>query len=70
MSVFKGKSSNSPKDAHDVLKAFIAHNPQARYTFESERNSPESEICRQGAPPGSDCITVRLIHHLLRVHYT
>ncbi|KAF8078114.1 hypothetical protein FPV67DRAFT_35489 [Lyophyllum atratum] len=53
-------ASNGPEDAKSILKAFIAHDPQAKYTFDSERNSPQSEICRKGAPEEADCITLQM----------
>jgi len=46
-----------PKDARNVLKAFIAHDPTAQYCFDSERDSPCSEICRSS---DKECITVQM----------
>ena len=33
--------------------------PHNKFTFDSERDSPESEICRELGKGGRDCITVR-----------
>jgi hypothetical protein len=37
---------------------FTQHDPRARYTFDSEQDSPESQVCRKG-PQSEECITVR-----------
>ncbi|KAF7778856.1 hypothetical protein Agabi119p4_3201 [Agaricus bisporus var. burnettii] len=47
------------KNANDVLKSFLSHDPKARYTFDSEKDSPESQICRQG-PQSEECITLKM----------
>ncbi|KAJ7261348.1 hypothetical protein B0H12DRAFT_1106366 [Mycena haematopus] len=44
--------------ADEVLKGFIARAPTARYTFDSERNAPQSEICREDSP--KECITLQM----------
>ncbi|KAH9997497.1 hypothetical protein BJV77DRAFT_983062 [Russula vinacea] len=51
-------STNSPKE---FLKQFISRNPNAQYSFDSERNASQSEICRQGK--NKECIIVRLSVH-------
>lgn len=33
--------------------------PDTRYTFDSERDAPQSEICREGRDKAHTCITVR-----------
>ncbi|KAH9966422.1 hypothetical protein BC827DRAFT_663180 [Russula dissimulans] len=48
-------NDNSPKD---LLKQFISRNPNAIYTFDSERDASQSEICRQGK--GKECIILRM----------
>jgi len=44
----------------DILKAFIKHDPNGHYTFDSERDSPQSELCREGGSKGRDCITIQM----------
>jgi len=42
--------SSTPTDSKEekkILESFIAKNPNARYTFDSERGAPQSEICRE-----------------------
>ena len=34
--------------------------PNSRYTFDSERDAPQSELCREGKEKGRKCIMVRL----------
>jgi hypothetical protein len=34
--------------------------PNVQYTFDSERDASQSEICRQGKGKGKECIIVRL----------
>ncbi|KAJ6618347.1 hypothetical protein B0H10DRAFT_1795760 [Mycena sp. CBHHK59/15] len=48
--------------ADDVLKAFIARAPQSRYTFDSERDAPQSEICRVQDDPKAraECIVLQM----------
>ncbi|RDB20976.1 hypothetical protein Hypma_011440 [Hypsizygus marmoreus] len=57
----QAKTGAAPKDASSILKAFIAHDPQAEYTFDSERNSPQSEICRKAGPGRErECIDLQM----------
>ncbi|OBZ75705.1 putative pyridoxal 5'-phosphate synthase subunit PDX1 [Grifola frondosa] len=49
----------APNKPEDVLKSFIAEDPDSRYTFASERDAPQSEICREGKDKGRKCIMVR-----------
>ncbi|GLB35117.1 hypothetical protein LshimejAT787_0206820 [Lyophyllum shimeji] len=56
----RAKSSDERKDDKSVLEAFIARDPQGKYTFDSERNSGQSRICRKGAADGRDCITLQM----------
>ncbi|THG93953.1 hypothetical protein EW145_g8245 [Phellinidium pouzarii] len=39
-------TNDADADARNVLKQFIAKSPNASYTFDSERNAPQSELCR------------------------
>ncbi|KAH9981522.1 hypothetical protein BGW80DRAFT_337329 [Lactifluus volemus] len=43
---------------NEVLKQFISRNPNAQYTFDSERDASQSEICRQGK--GKECIILQM----------
>ncbi|PCH38267.1 hypothetical protein WOLCODRAFT_149213 [Wolfiporia cocos MD-104 SS10] len=47
-------------EPRDQLKAFIAEDPDSRYTFDSERGAPQSEICREGREKGRKCITLAM----------
>ncbi|KAG6832697.1 hypothetical protein H0H92_012269 [Tricholoma furcatifolium] len=47
------------KESLQLLKSFIAHDPSADYTFDSEKDSRESEICRHGTP-GRHCTTLQM----------
>ncbi|KAF8717636.1 hypothetical protein AX14_012079 [Amanita brunnescens Koide BX004] len=42
------------------LADFIAQDPQAIYTFDSERGSSMSELCRETGSSGRDCITLQM----------
>ncbi|KAH9951302.1 hypothetical protein B0H21DRAFT_275728 [Amylocystis lapponica] len=58
-------SSDSPKkmpakQPEDILKAFIAEDPDSRYTFHSERNATESELCREGKEKSRKCIMLHM----------
>lgn len=44
----ESKAPKSKQTDSDELKAFVKVDPTARYTFDSERDVPESEICREG----------------------
>ncbi|KAI5124347.1 hypothetical protein M0805_008954 [Coniferiporia weirii] len=33
--------------ADDTLKQFLAKAPNSKYTFDSERDAPQSELCRE-----------------------
>ncbi|KAJ6606518.1 hypothetical protein DFH09DRAFT_1120459 [Mycena vulgaris] len=53
----------TPPNADAVLKAFIARAPAARYTFDSERDAPQSEICRRpssGDAAATECIVLQM----------
>ncbi|KAF8968398.1 hypothetical protein BDZ97DRAFT_1655075, partial [Flammula alnicola] len=34
--------------------------PNRQYTFDSERGSEESELCREGGHKGRECITLQM----------
>ncbi|OCB84187.1 hypothetical protein A7U60_g8863 [Sanghuangporus baumii] len=63
--VKKGKSRGkemapNSKNADEVFKQFIAKSPRGRYTFDSERDAPRSELCRaQEGERQKECIMVR-----------
>ncbi|KAF9792850.1 hypothetical protein BJ322DRAFT_79945 [Thelephora terrestris] len=42
------------------LKAFVEKTPQSKFTFDSERDSQESEICRKLGKDSKECITLRM----------
>ncbi|KAJ7093217.1 hypothetical protein C8R44DRAFT_890981 [Mycena epipterygia] len=53
----------APKNASadEVLKAFIARAPASQYTFDSERDATQSEICRAEAPNlARECIILQM----------
>lgn len=39
---------------------FTQKQPNAKYTFDSERGAPQSEICREEGPQGRECMMVRV----------
>lgn len=43
-----------------AFKEFISHNPESQYTFDSERGSSISELCRQNGKSNPDCITLQM----------
>ncbi|KAJ7197179.1 hypothetical protein GGX14DRAFT_471720 [Mycena pura] len=47
-------------DADDVLKSFIARASSSRYTFSSERDAPQSEICREDAQNTRECLVLQM----------
>ncbi|KAI0273796.1 hypothetical protein BC834DRAFT_966266 [Gloeopeniophorella convolvens] len=51
-------NNNNNNNPNDTLKDFIARNPAARYTFDSERDAPQSEICREGRD--RECILLQM----------
>ncbi|KAI0781061.1 hypothetical protein BD413DRAFT_600511 [Trametes elegans] len=61
----QSKLSNDSQDAsskppREVLKEFIAEDPNSVYTFDSERDAPQSEICREGKEKGRKCIQMQM----------
>ncbi|OSD01636.1 hypothetical protein PYCCODRAFT_1468509 [Trametes coccinea BRFM310] len=60
-----GKLSNESQDAaskppEQALKEFIAEDPNSVYTFDSARDAPRSEICREGKEKGRKCIQMEM----------
>ncbi|KAF8162925.1 hypothetical protein B0H34DRAFT_693461 [Crassisporium funariophilum] len=45
---------------NEVLNAFINHDPKCQYTFDSERGSSQSEICREGGRRGRECMVLQM----------
>ncbi|KAK0445484.1 hypothetical protein EV421DRAFT_323534 [Armillaria borealis] len=65
-SFFQGSSENAgkkieEKDPLQTLKSFIGTSPASQYTFDSERDSPRSTICRPSdSTDGKECITIEM----------
>ncbi|KAG5716292.1 hypothetical protein E4T56_gene10627 [Termitomyces sp. T112] len=59
MSASEEDNTSVYKEANNLLKSFVAHNPAAEYAFDGERDTQVSEICRKGASP-KDCITLQM----------
>ncbi|TFL07707.1 hypothetical protein BDV98DRAFT_520829 [Pterulicium gracile] len=54
-------NTNQPKkETKEALRNFIAVNPSVVYTFDSERDAPESEICREQGPKGRECMILQM----------
>ncbi|KAF9533472.1 hypothetical protein CPB83DRAFT_845314 [Crepidotus variabilis] len=55
------QQKSQSQEIKDSLRAFIKeqHDPNTHYTFDSERGSGESEICREDAP-SKDCLKLKL----------
>ncbi|KAF5358021.1 hypothetical protein D9756_001708 [Leucocoprinus leucothites] len=58
--ITSSSSSKQPEDANKVLKEFLSLDLKARYTFDSERDSSESELCRQQGKNSEECITLKM----------
>ncbi|GJE90873.1 hypothetical protein PsYK624_070170 [Phanerochaete sordida] len=43
-----------------TLKAFVSEDPSSRYTFDSERDAPQSELCREGDKLSRKCIMIQM----------
>ncbi|THV07892.1 hypothetical protein K435DRAFT_772242 [Dendrothele bispora CBS 962.96] len=52
-------SQSNSEDPQTTLKTFISRDPASQYTFDSERNAPQSEICRDN-PNSRECITLQM----------
>jgi len=57
-------TSRSGKSASEDLRSFVEASPSTLYTFDSERDAPESEICRHalqsGKPVSKECIKLQM----------
>ncbi|KAI0807145.1 hypothetical protein C8Q74DRAFT_1226111 [Fomes fomentarius] len=53
-------SAHEGKAPEKVLDQFIAEDPDSRYTFDSERDAPQSELCREGKDKGRKCIMMQM----------
>ncbi|VDC00871.1 unnamed protein product [Peniophora sp. CBMAI 1063] len=42
------------------LKSFVQKAPSARYTFDSERDAPQSELCREEKGKPNECIILQM----------
>ncbi|KAH9934821.1 uncharacterized protein B0H18DRAFT_869692 [Fomitopsis serialis] len=51
---------SSSQKPEEQLKAFVAEDPNSRYTFDGERGAPQSEICREGNEKSRKCITLMM----------
>ncbi|KAI0763714.1 hypothetical protein BC629DRAFT_973855 [Irpex lacteus] len=43
-----------------VLEKFISEDPNSKYTFDSERGAPQSEVCREGQQLSRKCIQIQM----------
>ncbi|KAJ3741843.1 hypothetical protein DFH05DRAFT_1461927 [Lentinula detonsa] len=50
------QKANERDKAQETLRRFISRTPNNNYTFDSERDAPQSEICRDD-PNNHECIT-------------
>ncbi|KAF9262134.1 hypothetical protein L218DRAFT_929725 [Marasmius fiardii PR-910] len=54
-------TSASPSENPDeALKNFVAKTPNSKYTFDSERDAPVSEICRENGKESRECIQIQM----------
>ncbi|RDX56908.1 hypothetical protein OH76DRAFT_1396065 [Lentinus brumalis] len=54
------QSEGSSQSPEKVLKDFIAEDPNSTYTLDSERDAPQSELCREGKEKGRKCIMMQM----------
>ncbi|KAJ7582606.1 hypothetical protein C8J56DRAFT_224275 [Mycena floridula] len=52
--------SKKPNDAKTQLVDFVSRDPKSRYTFDSERDAPQSQICRETGKLSRECITLEM----------
>ncbi|KZP23614.1 hypothetical protein FIBSPDRAFT_858169 [Athelia psychrophila] len=56
-----GSTAKGKEQPAKMLAAFVAKDPNAKYTFDSERGAPVSEICRaEDGTLSKECITVQM----------
>ncbi|KAJ3794555.1 hypothetical protein GGU11DRAFT_294815 [Lentinula aff. detonsa] len=53
------QKANERDKAQETLRRFISRTPNNNYTFDSERDAPQSEICRDD-PNNHECITLQM----------
>ncbi|TBU32367.1 hypothetical protein BD311DRAFT_785871 [Dichomitus squalens] len=54
------REETSESHPEKVLKEFITEDPDFAYTFDSERDAPQSELCREGKDKGRECIMLQM----------
>ncbi|KAG8899042.1 hypothetical protein FRB99_006959 [Tulasnella sp. 403] len=56
------KEGQNQKDGRRTVADFVKESPRAVYTFDSERDAPEAELCRQPPAGGgrTSCIKVAM----------
>ncbi|KAI0797864.1 hypothetical protein C8Q75DRAFT_22439 [Abortiporus biennis] len=64
-SIFKQSSSERSRQSQvsepqRKLASFVSEDPESRYTFDSNRDSQESEICREGKKLSRKCIKLQM----------
>ncbi|KAH7912255.1 hypothetical protein BJ138DRAFT_1148892 [Hygrophoropsis aurantiaca] len=52
--------ASDAQNAEEKLNTFLSQRPSGRYTFDSERGAPQSEICREGGEKGHECIVLKM----------
>ncbi|KAK1218262.1 hypothetical protein PQX77_014635 [Marasmius sp. AFHP31] len=58
--MFQKSSTSSGENPDEVLKKFVTKNPTSHYTFDSERDAPVSEICRENGPNSRECLEIKM----------
>ncbi|KAJ3840128.1 hypothetical protein F5878DRAFT_84377 [Lentinula raphanica] len=53
------QKANERDGAKEALRNFVSRSPNNHYTFDSERDAPQSEICRDD-PNNHECITLQM----------
>jgi len=56
----RSNSHSKGKEADRALSSFISRDPKSKYTFDSERGSSQSELCREGGEKGKECIMLQM----------
>ncbi|KAH8108179.1 hypothetical protein BXZ70DRAFT_1003576 [Cristinia sonorae] len=57
---FSNSKNPNLNNVEDHLKSFVAEDPDSKYTFDSERDAPQSEICREGKKLSRKCVTLKM----------
>ncbi|KAI0093997.1 hypothetical protein BDY19DRAFT_289863 [Irpex rosettiformis] len=50
----------APDRPGKVVEKFISEDPNSEYTFDSERDAPQSELCREGKELSRKCIQIQM----------